>query len=66
MDNRERMRLFMAHLRAARVAKGLCYRCGGPREDEHKACRICRLKRSETRGKMALTGIAEPPSTRVA
>lgn len=28
MDNRERVRLLMAHLRATRRAHGLCPRCG--------------------------------------
>ena len=46
MLSRERMRVYMAHLRATWRAQGCCPRCGGPLRDGEQNCRPCRLKRA--------------------
>jgi len=64
MDTRERVRLYMAALRATRRAKGLCPRCGLARVTAGENCDPCngvrRVKRDG--GYTVDTG----PSTRVA
>lgn len=43
--DKEENREFMRHIRAKRMADGLCRDCGRQREDEtKKACERCRLK----------------------
>jgi predicted amidophosphoribosyltransferase len=63
MDNRERMRLYMAHLRQMRRAKGLCPRCGDPLQFGERNCEECRRVRRIERGGFP---VAHHPSTHVA
>jgi hypothetical protein len=61
MNNKERMRGYMAHQRAVRRAKGLCPRCGLVKAPRGTNCGECNSVRRIMRGGFPL---AEMPSTR--
>lgn len=65
MDQRERMRLYMASRYAALKAKGLCPRCGCDRKGPHVLCRPCRLTKAEWMSQhRELNDLAQQPSSR--
>jgi hypothetical protein len=64
MDNRERTRLLMAHMRQARRAKGLCVGCGLVKTPAGERCPDCRTART-VKDQRSYT-LDNQPSTRVA
>lgn len=61
MDNRERMRLYMAHQRQVRRAQRLCPRCGLNPVKPGENCAECNRVRCIKRGGFS---VAHLPSTR--
>ena len=64
MDNRERMRLYMAAQRLVRRGKGLCPRCGLRRVPLGRNCTACRRVRALKEN--VVSHLDNQPSTRVA
>lgn len=63
MNNRERVRLFMAHLRQTRRAVGLCARCGLVYAQPGQNCDECNRVRRIERSFMVVTTLQVPSTS---